>query len=76
MIEVKIVQDFESDWYWIPKDKVKRFEEVNEDLSGMEYMDNPEFFDKFTDDYDVYRTGGDKSNTPLIFKNKTTKIII
>ena len=41
-----------------------------EEITGIDYMDNPDKFDNFIEKYDKYRTLGDPNNTPLFFINK------
>jgi len=70
--KIKKLQDFESDWYWIPKSKVSEFEEMNAKLCEIEdYMDDPDLFDQFEELFGHYKTGGDKNNMPRHFQKNT-----
>jgi len=69
MEAIKKLQDSDGDWYWIPKNKVSEFDKAVNELSNIEdYMDNPDVFDKFEEDFGHYRTGGDKDNMPRHFQ--------
>jgi hypothetical protein len=61
-------QDGDTHWYWIPEDKVALFEKLVEDIIGIDYMDNPDAFDRFSEEFEEYRTLGDKLNCPDIWK--------
>lgn len=66
--EIKKLQDNDGHWYWIPKDKVMFFNNDVEAMSILDYMDDPERFDAFEEDYGKYATGG----SPDFFKNTDT----
>lgn len=74
-VSVKKLQDFESDFYWIPEDRIEKFNEDSEMLGGMQYMDNPELFEKFNDDFGIFATGGCADLVPDVFDNKNVKFI-
>lgn len=74
-IKVKRLQDFESDWYWIPEEKIETFNEMNDELSGMVYTDNPDFFEKFNDDFGGFSTGGSPDSVPHNFENKNVEFL-
>ena len=66
--EITKIQDEDGHWYWIPNDILDNFREDLDNISGKEYMDCPNDFDNFIDNYDVYRTLGDPDNMPDYFK--------
>lgn len=74
-IKVKRLKDFECDWYWIPEDKIEKFNQDSETLEGMEYMDNPELFESFSADYGHYATGGAPDLVPFEFEKKEVEFL-
>lgn len=62
------LKDNDGDWYWIPNEKVKFFNNDIEAMSILTYMDNPERFDDFNEDYGHFATGGDPDLMPDFFK--------
>jgi hypothetical protein len=64
------MQDSDGHWYWIPLSLVDEFENEEEILSGVDYMDNPDAFDDFIDKYEVYRTYGSPDCVPTFYENK------
>lgn len=67
------VQDNDGHWYWISNDKFLQFNKDLEAITGIEYMDNPDAFDKFEEDYGVYATGGAPDLMPDIFNEEKIK---
>lgn len=63
------LQDDDGHWYWIPDDKLESFKAQLSEIEGKYYMDDPDKFDRFNDEFEVYRTGGDPDLIPEIFKN-------
>ena len=63
------LQDSDGHWYWIPNDKVQFFKNDLDVISGIEYMDNPQRFDDFNEDYGHFATGGDENLKPDFFKS-------
>lgn len=61
------LQDSDFNWYWIPNELVENFNKDSYRLSGMEYMDDPDSFETFSDNYSEYRTYGDPDLIPDIF---------
>ena len=61
------IQDDEGDWYWIPNDKLDQFLLDIKETYGFDYMDKPLAFEKITERYGQYKTGGDRNNRPSIF---------
>jgi hypothetical protein len=57
-------QDSEGDWYWIPENKLIRFQMYIQAMDGAEYSDCPEWFDEFENEFSKYRTNGHKDNRP------------
>lgn len=70
-LDITKLQDNNGHWYWIPNDKVKDFNNDIEVMSALDYMESPERFDDFSEDYEQYRTGGDPDLMPDIFKSKS-----
>jgi len=67
---IEKLQDNNSDWYWIPKSLVAEFNKAVNVLSDIDdYMDNPDTFDEFEENFGHFRTGGDKDNMPLHFQS-------
>ena len=66
---IKKIKDDDGHWYWIPNQLVEKFNEDLEEITGIEYMDNPEKIDEFIDKYSHYRTCGDSDIVPDFFKN-------
>lgn len=69
--KIHVVKDNEGDWYWIPENKINQFEKDDEELCGLEYMDNPGLFDLFMDNYSHFKTGGDSNIEPDFYKNQS-----
>ena len=69
-VSITKLQDDDSHWYWIPNDIVQKFESDLSAITGKDYMDCPDLFDDFTENYGHYRTGGDPDNMPQYFKNQ------
>lgn len=63
-------QDDDSHWYWIPNRLLCEFDNELAEITGIDYMDNPDAFDAFIEKYDKYRTGGDPDLMPDYFKQK------
>ncbi len=72
---VKKVQDTEGHWYWIAEESLTDFRNRVEYLTGIEYMDEPDAFDKFIDFYSEYRTHGHPDNVPKPFEGKLVELI-
>lgn len=72
---VKKMQDFESDFYWIPEDKVDKFNDECAILRGMEYSDNPELFCEFDAEFGMFATGGCADLVPDVFDNKNVQFL-
>jgi len=66
------IQDNDGHWYWITHNILDEFNLDLYNITGIEYMDNPDAFDIFIDKYDKYRTYGDPDNTPDIFNENIT----
>ena len=64
---IKKAQDSDGHWYWIPKRLLAEFTNELKEITGLEYMDNPDAFDLFSDKYEQYRTLGDPGNMPDFF---------
>ena len=69
------LQDGNSHWYWVPSQLERSFKRGVEELSGLDYMDNPDLFDKFTDKYQQYATGGSPDVVPEYYREKFKKLI-
>ena len=65
---VSIKQDDDGHWYWIPDRLLCEFNAELSEISGIEYMSNPDAFDKFSENYEQYRTGGAPELMPDFFK--------
>ena len=61
-------QDTDGHWYWIPLRLLAEFRNAVIGLEGKEYMDCPEAFDAFNENYEKYMTGGDPDNVPDFYK--------
>lgn len=70
MNKIKKLQDCDGHWYWIPLDLVEKFEAYIKNLAGLDYMDDPDLFELFDDNFAEFRTLGDPDNMPEYFKNK------
>lgn len=60
-------QDGDGHWYWIPNELLSDFGKVLKRIEGKDYMDCPDDFDSFSEDFDIYRTLGCEDNVPDIF---------
>ena len=60
-------QDTDGHWYWIPNRLLVEFRNELEWITGLEYMDDSDAFDDFSDKYEDYRTLGDPYNMPDFF---------
>lgn len=49
--KIEKLQDGDGHWYWIPISEVDRFIIELRELDGIDYMDNPDKFDAFTERY-------------------------
>lgn len=67
MINITKCRDNDGHWYWIPNDELDSFKKELEEITGIDYMDNPDKFDIFIEKYDKYRTLGDPNITPNFF---------
>jgi hypothetical protein len=63
-------QDGDGHWFWIPVCLIAAFEKDLEGISGIEYMEDPDAFDKFSEKYEMYRTGGSPDLVPDIYLDK------
>lgn len=72
---VKVMQDNDSHYYWIPEELVMEFDQLNDSISGIEYMDNPDLFDEFAEKFEQYRTLGDPNNCPELLKGINVSFI-
>jgi len=68
------LQDSDGHWYWIPNDLVDAFNADEQELSGKDYMDCPDLFDTFSDNYEQYRTGGSPDLMPDIFASTPIEV--
>lgn len=66
-MNVTIIEDNDGDWFWIPNDQVGEFTVRSNQISGLDYMENPDLFDTFNEKYAKYATGGDSQMCPDIF---------
>jgi hypothetical protein len=69
---ITITQDSDGHWYWIPDYMLGKFKEDLSKIEDKEYMDCPDEFDLFIEDFDKYRTGGSPDLKPDFFQNDTT----
>jgi hypothetical protein len=65
---IKKLKDSDGHWYWIPLELLEKFKSDLEKIEGIDYMDDPDAFDLFSETFEAYRTHGDKNLTPEIFK--------
>ena len=70
-MEITKLQDDDCHWYWIPNNMVGEFLELLDKIAGLDYMDAPDDFDRFSDRFEIYRTLGCSSNIPEIFNTHT-----
>lgn len=67
-MDITKIQDGDCHWYWIPNRLLSEFKNELAEIEGIDYMDNPDAFDDFSEKYDKYRTGGDPDLEPEFFK--------
>lgn len=66
-VNIEKIKDNDGHWYWIPKRLLCEFRNDLELISGIEYIDDVDSFDKFEMNYGKYRTLGDKDLIPDFF---------
>lgn len=75
MIQVQLRQDCDGDWFWIPVELLGIFNELDDKLCGLAYMDSPDDFDEFEEMFGGFRTGGVPELRPQCFKDKEVQVI-
>lgn len=63
-------EDDDGHWYWIPLHLSKKFETGLTLITGKEYMEAPEDFDSFNNQFAIYATGGDPELCPEFLYEK------
>jgi hypothetical protein len=77
-IKVKVMQDMDTHWYWIPVDQVDDFASMLCSIEGnaLGYDEDPMAYDDFEEAFSVYRTKGAPDVRPGVFENMDVTFII